>query len=101
MIIIVFLNFIFTSLGEGKAYKAYHVLKDCQSAKNRYKFALTCIKLNRYNEAELALTGAKLPQFSHFGDAFVNQRRHLNLNENQLIPNGASGYYLLGYVLEK
>lgn len=26
---------------------------------------------------------------------------HLNLNENQFIPNGASGYYLLGYALEK
>ena len=47
--------------GEGKAFKAYEVLKDCQSSKNRYKFALICIKLNRYNEAELALSGAKLP----------------------------------------
>jgi len=26
---------------------------------------------------------------------------HLNLNENRNIPNGASGYYLLGFVLEK
>ena len=47
-------------LGEGRAYKAYEVLKDCESAKNRYKLALTCIKLNRPHEAELALTGAKL-----------------------------------------
>jgi hypothetical protein len=48
-------------LGEGKAYKAYEILKDCQSAKNRYKFALTCIKLQKYDEAETALTGALLP----------------------------------------
>ena len=26
---------------------------------------------------------------------------HLNLGENRNIPNGASGYYLLGFVLEK
>jgi len=83
-------------LGEGKAYKAYEVLKDCQSPKNRYKFALTCIKLNRYNEAELALTGAKLPANFKRGE-----NNHLNLNDNQFIPNGASGFYLLGYVLEK
>lgn len=34
-------------IGEGKAYKAYEVLKDCQSNANRYKFALTCMKLNK------------------------------------------------------
>ena len=50
----------FFNIGEGKAYKAFEVLKDCQTAKNRYKYALTCIKLNKYKEAELALTGAKL-----------------------------------------
>jgi len=47
-------------IGEGKTYKAYEILKDCQSSKNRYKFALACIKLNRYNEAELALTGIRM-----------------------------------------
>lgn len=39
-------------LGEGKAYKAYEILKFCESSQNRYKFALTCIKLNLFNEAE-------------------------------------------------
>ena len=87
-------------IGEDKAYKAYEVLKDCQSAKNRYKFALTCIKLSRYNDAELALTGARLPQNSR-NPSFVMSNNHLNLNENRHIPNGASGYYLLGFVLEK
>ena len=42
-------------LGEGKAFKAYEVLKDCQSNANRYKFALVCLKLNRFQEAEKAL----------------------------------------------
>ena len=42
-------------LGEGKAYKAYEVLKDCTQNANRYKFALTCLKLNRHQEAEKAL----------------------------------------------
>lgn len=46
-------------LGEGKAYKAYEVLKDCTSNANRYKFALTCIKLNKLAEAEKALLNKK------------------------------------------
>mmetsp|Transcript_5885 Transcript_5885/g.9533 ORF Transcript_5885/g.9533 Transcript_5885/m.9533 type:complete len:188 (+) Transcript_5885:2-565(+) len=82
-------------LGEGKAYKAYEVLKDCQSPKNRYKFALTCIKLGHYQDAEKALTGAGLPN-----NFKRTENNTLNLNE-QFIPNGASGYYLLGLVLEK
>ena len=58
-------------LGEDKAYKAFHILKDCQSAKNRYKFALTCIKMKEYNQAEIALTGAKLPQNHKYGESFI------------------------------
>ena len=42
-------------LGEGKAYKAYEVLKDCKSDAARYKFALVCMKLNKFHEAERAL----------------------------------------------
>jgi len=45
-------------LGEGKAYKAYEVLKSSIGAVNRYKFALTCIKLNKLVEAERALLGS-------------------------------------------
>ena len=45
-------------LGEGKAYKAYEVLKPCTSPVNRYKYALTCIKLNKLGEAERALIGS-------------------------------------------
>ena len=36
------------SVGEGKAYKAHEVLKDCVQNANRYKFALTCVKLNKF-----------------------------------------------------
>ncbi len=46
-------------IGDGKAYKAYEVLKDCQNNANRYKFALTCVKLNKLNEAEKALINRK------------------------------------------
>ena len=42
-------------LGENKPYKAYDVLKQCTSPANRYKMALTCIKLDRPVEAEKVL----------------------------------------------
>lgn len=86
-------------LGEDKAYKAYEVLKECQSAKNRYKFAITCIKLNKFHDAEQALTGARL--LSNKSNSGYMKNNDLNLKENVNIPNGASGYYLLGFVLEK
>ena len=47
-------------VGEGKAYKAYEILKDCTSNQNRYKFALTCLKLNKLTEAEQALLNRKI-----------------------------------------
>jgi len=34
-------------LGEGKAHKAYEVLKDSNATPNRYKHALVCLKLNK------------------------------------------------------
>ncbi len=40
-------------------YKAYEILKDCTQNANRYKFAVTCIKLNKYSEAEKALLNRK------------------------------------------
>ncbi len=42
-------------LGEGKTYKAYEVLKSCTAGPSRYKFALTCVKLNKLPEAERTL----------------------------------------------
>lgn len=40
---------------ENKIYKAYHILKDCKSEQNRYKFAVVCMKLNLEAEAEQVL----------------------------------------------
>lgn len=77
-------------LGEGKAYKAYDVLKGCSSPPNRYKFALTCVKLNRLSEAEKVL----LDQ---------NNIRSLSLMDPEhlkKVPNGAAGLYLLGHIRE-
>ena len=77
-------------LGEGKAYKAYEVLKGSTTGPNRYKLALTCVKLNQLAEAEKVL----LEQ---------NNIRSLSLMDpEQLkkVPNGAAGLYLLGQIRE-
>ena len=52
LVITLFVKF---AIGEGKAYKAYEVLKDSTSNSNRYKLALTCLKLNKLAEAEAIL----------------------------------------------
>ena len=76
-------------LGEAKYHKAYYVLKHCKIPKCRYKLAEICIKLNKYTEAEKALLCDKT---SH----------NVNSKEVELvIPNGASGYYLLGLICER
>ena len=73
-------------LGDGKAYKAYDVLKGSTSSANRYKLALTCLKLNKLAEAEKVL----LDQ--------TNIRSLSLMDPDQLkkVPNGAAGLYLLG-----
>jgi anaphase-promoting complex subunit 3 len=78
-------------LGEGKAYKAYEVLKSNTSAVNRYKFALTCIKLNKLVEAERALLGSLQIR----GLVSLDQSKQF-----QNVPNGAAGLYMLGSVRE-
>ena len=35
-------------LTENKYYKVYEVLKHCRSEMNRYRFALVCLKLHKY-----------------------------------------------------
>lgn len=54
-------------LAEMKAYKAYHILKDCKSEQNKYKFAVVCLKLNKLNDAEKAL----MSNFSDMGNKFL------------------------------
>lgn len=80
-------------LGEGKAYKAYEILKDCSQNANRYKFALICLKLNKFQEAERALLNRR-------------QARPIQQQESQQsllsqVPNGAAGLYVLGQVYER
>ena len=36
--------------------KAFYVLKVCENEMNLYKFALTCLKLNKHKEAEKELS---------------------------------------------
>ena len=75
--------------GEGKAYKAFEVLKDTSSPANRYKFALACLKLNRIVDAEKALLNKKTLKGHHM----MEIEKH--------VPNGAAGFYLLGKICEK
>ena len=77
------------SVGEGKAYKAFEVLKDTSSPANRYKFALACLKLNRIVDAEKALLNKKTLKGHHM----MEIEKH--------VPNGAAGFYLLGKICEK
>jgi len=65
--------------GENKLYKAYHLLKDNISLGNRYKFALVCMKMQKYEEAEKAL----------------------KLSDDLQVIGGAPGCYLLGMTLER
>jgi len=68
-------------LGENKIHKAYYILKASIVPLNRYKFAMICIKLQKYSEAEKALIG-------HSG-------------EGDEVAGGAAGYYLLGIISQK
>ena len=80
-------------LSEMKPYKAYEVLKDCKNQQNRYKFALTCFKLNKLKEAEKALsTPYELSGSKYLFNYSVSP-------EN--VPNGSYGLYLLGLINEK
>jgi hypothetical protein len=74
-----------TPSGENKPYKAYYVLKDPVAMPNRYKFALVCIQLQKYAEAEKALLGRGLGEGG----------------DERPIACGAAGYYLLGLICEK
>jgi anaphase-promoting complex subunit 3 len=80
-------------LGNGKTYKAYEVLKSCSEPTSRYKFALTCLKLNKLSEAERALLLDSNPVSSRGFPGGLQQNV-------QNVPNGAAGLYLLGKVRE-
>jgi anaphase-promoting complex subunit 3 len=66
-------------IGEGKPWKAYEVLRECQSERNRYKLAFTCIKLKKMAEAERVLLSCR-------GKSDINN-----------VPNGSAGLFLLAH----
>ena len=70
---------------ENKHYKVFHVLKEAKSESNRYKFAVSCSKINKYKEAEKALLGADFGKGKNYDN----------------VANGSYGFYLLGVVCEK
>jgi len=82
-------------MGENKNYKAFHILQQCKSEDNRYKFANVCIKLNKFKEAERAL----MP--SHFADFLSNKYGNQGAFRLDNVPNGSYGIYLLGLIHEK
>jgi hypothetical protein len=51
---------VLPSSGQSKPYRAYNILKNCVTPKARYKYALTCLKLNKYSEAERSLQAIRL-----------------------------------------
>ncbi len=53
---------------------------------NRYKFAVSCVKISKFKEAEKML----------FGGEIGKQNKNLDV-----IPNGSYGMYLMGVVAEK
>jgi TolA-binding protein len=73
-------------MAENKHYKVYHILKDAKNEMNRYKFALSCSKINKYKDAERALLG---------NSDMVKSKSY------DFIANGSYGLYLLGVVCEK
>jgi tetratricopeptide (TPR) repeat protein len=73
-------------MAENKHYKVYHILKDSKNEMNRYKFALSCSKINKYKDAERALLGS------------ADQSKGKNY---EFVANGSYGLYLLGVVCEK
>ena len=66
-------------IGDGKPWKAYDVLRESQTERNRYKLAFTCIKLNKMAEAERVLLCFK------------------GKSDLKNVPNGAAGLYLLAH----
>lgn len=60
-------------------------MKESKTESNRYKFAVSCIKINKYKEAEKALLGSETMKIKNYDN----------------VANGSYGLYLLGVVCEK
>ena len=73
-------------MAENKHHKVCNILKEAKNEMNRYKYALSCSKTNKYKEAEKALLGNN--------DSIKNKNY-------ESVANGSYGLYLLGVVCEK
>ena len=78
-------KFLILNKGENKLFKAYYVLKEGSSMANRYKLAVVCLRMQKFNEAEKAL----IYKSGNKGD------------EEFQVVGGAAGYYLLGTICEQ
>ena len=77
-------------IGLGKFHQAYQILKDTKGHQCRYLFVIICIKLNKFIDAEKGILTQKL-----FGKGINNKEL------DEVVPQGAYGYYLYGNILEK
>ena len=77
-------------IGMGKFHQAYQILKDTKGHQCRYLFVLICIRLNKFIDAEKGILTQKL-----FGKGLNNKEL------DEVVPQGAYGYYLYGNILEK
>ena len=74
----------------GKFHQAYQILKNTKGHQCRYLFVLICIRLNKFIDAEKGILTQKL-----FGKGLNNKEL------DEVVPQGAYGYYLYGNILEK
>ena len=77
-------------IGLGKFHQAYQILKETKGPQCRYLFVLICIKLNKFIDAEKGILTQKL-----FGKGLDSKEL------DEVVPQGAYGYYLYGNILEK
>lgn len=75
---------------QGKHYRAYYQLKQLQSDDARFFLAEVCLKLNKLEEGMQALLTTALMGL----DIFCKEIE-------SIVPNGASGFYLLGSICKK
>jgi anaphase-promoting complex subunit 3 len=73
---------------QGKLKQTYLLLHDCDIPQGRYLFAVVCIALKKYKEAEKALLRKNPIKMSDLGKVGVADS----------VPGGAAGLYLLGLI---
>jgi anaphase-promoting complex subunit 3 len=99
---------------QGKLKQAYILLHGCDLLPARYLFAVVCVALKKFKEAERALL-TKPPSSSNNNgnnnnstsnnnnnstsiDSNNNNNSNCNSGGNDGVPGGAAGLYLLGYI---